>query len=98
VSSQALESSDQGDLLADLINNPYPKHHLASDRDVVVFLGDVIGVPSPVAQAISIGDIFTYAGVGVVVVSAMRSPAARREGPLDEAAGVAHDGPVATGG
>lgn len=98
VSSQALESSDQGDLLADLINNPYPKHHLASDRDVVVFLGDVIGVPSPVAQAISIGDIFTYAGVGVVVVSAMRSPAARREGPLDETAGVAHDGPVATGG
>lgn len=98
VSRQALESSDQGDLLTDLMNNPYPKHHLASDRDVVVFLGDVIGVPRPVAQAISIGDIFTYAGVGVVVVTAMRSPVARREESADEMAGVAQDGTVPAGG
>ena len=29
-------------------------------------------------QAISVGDIFTYGGVGVVIVAGMRAPAARR--------------------
>lgn len=98
VSQQALERSDQGDLLGDLIHNPYPKHHLADDGDVVVFLGDVIGVPKPIAQAISIGDIFTYGGVGVVVVTAMRSPAGRRRESADEIAGVAQDGTLPAGG
>lgn len=98
VSRAALEGSGQGDLLGDLMNNPYPKHHLAGDSDVVVFLGDVIGVPAPVRQAISIGDIFTYAGVGVVIVSAMRKPVARREESLEETVGVAQDGSLATGG
>ena len=43
VARQALVSSGQADTLDDLIANPYPKHHLASDDDYVVFLGDVIG-------------------------------------------------------
>jgi hypothetical protein len=94
VSRQALEGSGQGEFLGDLINNPYPKHHLATDGDVVVFLGDVIAVPKPIAQAISIGDIFTYAGVGVVVVSGMRTQAARRE----ETAGEVEDGSLPAGG
>jgi hypothetical protein len=78
VSSSALAASDQGQFLDELAANPYPKHHLATDRDALRFLGDVIPVPSPVAQAISVGDIFTYAGVGVVVVGAMRTPGQRR--------------------
>lgn len=79
VASLALEASGQADTLDDLIDNPYPKHHLASDDDLVVFMGDVVALPQPIGQAISIGDIFTYGGVGVVIVAGMRAPAARRE-------------------
>ncbi|MDH5224261.1 MAG: DUF5317 domain-containing protein, partial [Actinomycetota bacterium] len=79
VARQALIASDQVTALNDLIDNPYPKHHLATDDDLVLFLGDVIGVPAPVRQAISIGDIFTYGGVGLVIVFGMRAPSARRE-------------------
>jgi hypothetical protein len=71
VARQALTASGQADALDDLIHNPWPKHHLASGDDIVVFLGDVIALPPPVAQAISIGDIFTYVGVGVVIVAGM---------------------------
>jgi hypothetical protein len=38
----------------------------------VLWLGDVIALPPPISQAISLGDIFTYGGVGVVIVSGMR--------------------------
>jgi hypothetical protein len=79
VSKAALRGSDQGRFLGDLENNPYPKHHLATDDDLLRFLGDVIPLPEPIAQAISIGDILTYGGVGVVVVGAMRGPSRRRE-------------------
>jgi len=79
VAEQALAASGQIDTLDDLIDNPYPKHHLASQDDLVVFLGDVIALPQPIGQAISVGDIFTYGGVGVVIVAGMRAHAARRE-------------------
>jgi Family of unknown function (DUF5317) len=80
VARQALEASGQAESLDDLIHNPWPKHHLATDEDLVVFLGDVIAVPQPVGQAISVGDVFTYAGVGIVIVWGMRAPVARRDG------------------
>jgi hypothetical protein len=94
VSAHALVSSDQGQFLGDLENNPYPKHHLATGDDQLRFLGDVIPIPLPIAQAISLGDILTYAGVGVVVVSAMRTLPARRENEDEGAAEpeVAHVG------
>ncbi len=79
VSKAALRGSDQGRFLGDLENNPYPKHHLATDDDLLRFLGDVIPLPEPIAQAISMGDILTYGGVGLVVVGAMRGPSRRRE-------------------
>ncbi len=92
VSAHALEASDQGQFLGDLENNPYPKHHLATEDDLLRFLGDVIPVPSPVAQAISLGDILTYGGVGMVIVGAMRVMPARREDSVeaDEAVGHVH--------
>ena len=92
VSAHALEASDQGQFLGDLENNPYPKHHLATEDDLLRFLGDVIPVPSPVAQAISFGDILTYGGVGLVVVGAMRATPARREDGVeaDEVVGHVH--------
>ena len=76
--SKALQASGQGRFLGDLDNNPYPKHHLLTDDDRLSFLGDVIPLPAPIGQAISIGDIFTYAGVGVVIVAAMRAVASAR--------------------
>ena len=92
VSAHALVASDQGQFLGDLENNPYPKHHLATEDDMLRFLGDVIPVPSPVAQAISFGDILTYGGVGLVVVGAMRATPARREDGVeaDEVVGHVH--------
>ena len=92
VSAHALEASDQGQFLGDLENNPYPKHHLATEDDLLRFLGDVIPVPTPVAQAISLGDILTYGGVGMVIVGAMRVMPARREDGVeaDEAVGHVH--------
>jgi uncharacterized protein DUF5317 len=92
VSRHALVASDQGRFLGDLENNPLPKHHLATDDDELRFLGDVIPVPMPIAQAISVGDILTYAGVGVVIVGAMRGVPARREDEAAAEAGVAHVG------
>lgn len=85
VAKQALIASGQADTLDDLINNPWPKHHLASDDDLVLFLGDVIAVPQPVGQAISVGDIFTYGGVGVVIVAGMRTSARREDENVDPA-------------
>ena len=90
VSKHALRSSDQGQFLGDLENNPYPKHHLATADDQLVFLGDVIPLPSPVEQAISFGDILTYGGVGVVIVGAMRKPGRPPEPVTDPE--VAHAG------
>jgi hypothetical protein len=91
VSEHALAASGQSRLLGALENNPTAKHLLATIDDQLRFLGDVIPVPDPVMQAISIGDILVYGGAGVAVVSAMRGAATRR----DEIAGdpeVAHAG------
>ena len=92
VSAHALEASDQGQFLGDLENNPYPKHHLATEDDLLRFLGDVIPLPTPIAQAISLGDILTYGGVGMVIVGAMRAVPVRREDGLEAEDGVAHVG------
>ena len=78
VARDAIVASGQSDTLAPLIEHGGVKHHLAGPDDRLLFLGDVIAVPSPVRQVISIGDVFTYGGVAVVVVSAMR----RRIQPL----------------
>ncbi|MGZ4132137.1 MAG: DUF5317 domain-containing protein [Actinomycetota bacterium] len=79
VSGHALVASDQGELYDYLVHDPYPKHHLATSDDTFRFLGDVIPLPSPIAQAVSIGDVFTYGGVAVVIIAAMRTPAGREE-------------------
>ena len=92
VSAHALEASDQGQFLGDLENNPYPKHHLATEDDLLRFLGDVIPLPTPIAQAISLGDILTYGGVGMVIVGAMRAVPVRREDGLETEDGMAHVG------
>jgi hypothetical protein len=72
VSASALRASDQADVLADLQRSGADKHHLQTDGDVLTFLGDVIPIPSPIAQVVSVGDTLVYAGLVWFVVAAMR--------------------------
>jgi hypothetical protein len=56
----------------------------------LLFLGDVIAVPAPVSQVISIGDLFTYGGMAIVIAGSMRrrrSPSPRLS-PVSEVPGV----------
>jgi hypothetical protein len=74
VSAQALSASGQEETISQLTDDSdsYVKHHLAGGEDRLLFLGDEIALPPPIGQAISIGDIFTYGGVIVVVIAGMR--------------------------
>jgi hypothetical protein len=72
VSAEALRDSGQAYLIPQLQEAGADKHHLLSDEDVLTPLADVIGVPKPIGQAISIGDVFQYAGLMWLVFAAMR--------------------------
>ena len=39
------------------------KHHVATDDDLLPFLGDAIPIPEPVGIALSIGDVLLYGGM-----------------------------------
>ncbi len=75
VTEHALVASGQVNTLADLRSGADTKHHLASDRDQLVFLGDAIPIPPPIHQAVSIGDLLAYSGAMWFVVRGMRRPA-----------------------
>jgi hypothetical protein len=68
VGEVALEAS--GGARAPVTSN-VPKHHAQRPGDVGVFLGDVLVLPHPIGLAVSVGDIFTFAGIGVVVGAGM---------------------------
>jgi Family of unknown function (DUF5317) len=53
------------------------KHHLERPSDKLVFLGDIIPVPSPVNEALSFGDMIMTVGVANLLFNLMRPP--RRE-------------------
>jgi hypothetical protein len=72
VSREALESSGQGDVLQELIDEGAAKHHLLTDDDVLTPLADVIPVGGPIKQVVSLGDVFVYAGVVWLIVAVMR--------------------------
>jgi hypothetical protein len=89
VARAAILASGQGSTLAGLLERPGPKHHLAGPDDRILFLGDVIAVPPPVARVISVGDLFTFGGVSLVIASAMcRRPRPASLGPAREVPGV----------
>ncbi|MEP7033535.1 MAG: DUF5317 domain-containing protein [Actinomycetota bacterium] len=75
VTEHALVASGQVNTLADLRSGADTKHHLASNRDQLVFLGDAIPIPPPIHQAVSIGDLLAYSGAMWFVVRGMRRPA-----------------------
>ena len=72
VKAQTLVDSGQEDVLASLQAERADKHHLLTEGDVLTVLADVIAVPPPIAQAISVGDVFIYAGLMWAIVAAMR--------------------------
>lgn len=70
VSREAIVASGQSDSLDELTSGGGAKHHLASSEDHLRFLGDVIAVPA-LEQTISVGDVFTYGGVMVLIAAGM---------------------------
>ncbi|MEA2521383.1 MAG: hypothetical protein QOI81_1029 [Actinomycetota bacterium] len=72
VSKQSLIDSGQASTLSALVHSGGAKHHLVGPDDRLTYLADVIAIPAPVSQSVSLGDIFTYGGVCVLIVSAMR--------------------------
>src|SRR5438552_3193962 len=87
VSRQALAASDQMDTYSSLVHDGGAKHHLSSSSDHLIFLGDVIAIPPPIGQAVSLGDIFTYGGVAAVIVLGMRRRADEPETATPELQG-----------
>jgi hypothetical protein len=71
-SAAALINSGQRDVLVSLRNEGADKHHLLTNEDQLTFLADVIAVPQPIGQAMSIGDVFVYAGLVWLVIATMR--------------------------
>lgn len=71
VSARALERSGQQELLQVLIDEGAAKHHLLTDGDVLTPLADVIPIPEPVGQIVSVGDLFIYAGLAWLIVAVM---------------------------
>ncbi|MGZ4131534.1 MAG: DUF5317 domain-containing protein [Actinomycetota bacterium] len=64
ISRQAIVRSGQEETLPDLVaGGGGAKHHLADDGTRLLLLGDVIAVPPPIAQAMSVGDLVMYGGV-----------------------------------
>jgi hypothetical protein len=80
-----LVRSGQGATLVLLEKEGGAKHHLAGPGDDLLFLGDVIPVPNPVGQVVSLGDVATYAGVMWFVVASMQ-PSRRRHDEVQELA------------
>jgi hypothetical protein len=72
VTREAILASGQADTLTDLRSAGGAKHHLATAEDELAFLGDRIAIPSPVKQAVSIGDLVAYTGAMWFVVAGMR--------------------------
>jgi len=58
------------------------KHHLETQDDMLVFLGDVIPVPEPVGIVVSVGDVLLYAGMAWFVIQVMRGRSRENPRPL----------------
>jgi hypothetical protein len=76
VSRSALVASGQRNVLQILVRDEGAKHHLETTDDVLTPLGDVIPVPPPVHQVMSVGDAFVYAGLVWLIIAVMRGRSA----------------------
>ncbi len=80
VSADTLRASGQANLVETLREEGGEKHHLATDKDVLLFLGDVVPIGPPFRQAVSIGDVIAYAGIGWFLFSTVKRPAGEAPG------------------
>lgn len=79
VTREAIVASGQAATLDDLRDGGGSKHHLATADDDLLFLADRFGVPAPVKQAVSVGDVLAYAGAMWFLVAGMRRHEERAE-------------------
>jgi hypothetical protein len=86
VAEDAIVASGQQDTVGELARNgDGVKHHLVDPHTRLRVLGDVIAVPPPVRQVISVGDIAVSVGMMWFIVAAMLTasgvPSRRVRGP-----------------
>jgi hypothetical protein len=84
VTREAVIASGQADTLAELKALDSPKHHLKGPDDQLLILADIIGIGSPIHQAVSIGDLAALTGISWFVIGAMRRRAATAPSPGTE--------------
>jgi hypothetical protein len=72
VSAAALEAAGRQDILAEARGAPNAKHHLTEPGDRLLFLSDVIPIPRPAGEVVSIGDLAVDAGVAWFIAGSMR--------------------------
>lgn len=72
VAESAVRRSGQEEMLQLLVEEGAAKHHLMTDDDVLTPLADVIPIPRPIGQIVSVGDLFVYAGIAWLIVAVMR--------------------------
>ena len=80
VSAWAIERA--GGSVAALEATGSTKHHVATDDDLLPFLGDVIPIPEPIGIALSIGDVLLYGGMAWFVIQIMRGRSRENPRPL----------------
>jgi hypothetical protein len=78
VSRDAIVAAGGADRLDEIPRERGPRHHLAGERDVLLFLGDVIGLRPPFGIVVSVGDLLTYGGATAFLVAAMLGRPVRR--------------------
>lgn len=71
VTREALAGSHQSETLDELIASGGSKHHLADDGTILLPLGDVIPLGTPLDQAISVGDVCVQLGAAWFIVFCM---------------------------
>jgi len=73
IAREAIVRSDQAATIGELeAGGGGSKHHLAGDDTRLMVLGDAIGIPAPIGQAVSVGDLVLHAGIVWLVASAMQ--------------------------
>jgi hypothetical protein len=70
VAREAVARSGQEGTLTDLLEHGGAKHHLADDGSVLLTLGDAIGIPRPIGQAVSVGDLVLDVGIAWYIAAA----------------------------
>jgi hypothetical protein len=84
VSGQAVR--EVGGSVEDVPTERGGKHHLATDDDLAVFLGDVLPVRAPFREVVSVGDLVLWLGAAVFLAGAMLAVPERTARGADRAA------------